>query len=246
MMAKHRHHGELVSLPPWLWTTVITAVVYAASSLRRLPGGDSAELMAEACIGGVAHPPGYPLLLSLLRLAHSTAQYFALLHSRLTRCRLHGCEDDADVVVPMALVANVMNVSFAVGAAACVAHVVDQWSRREAPVEAVAAGLMFATSKLTWEYAIGLEVCLAAMVRVSRLVRSEAGAGAENEEHSGIRRCLRSTIFSLGFSTCSCFVTFNNRVRIMRSLARSCAAWGSRTSTQSVAIARSIRSSCWV
>ncbi|TYZ59642.1 hypothetical protein PybrP1_003756 [[Pythium] brassicae (nom. inval.)] len=168
MTAKHRR-GELVCLPPWLWTTVIVAAIYAASPLRRLPGGDSAELMAEACVGGVAHPPGYPLLLSLLRLARWTTRQFTVLHAYMA-CQLHGCEDDAAAAVPMALVANVVNASFAVGAAASVTHVVDLWARREAAVEAVAAGLLFATSKLTWEYAIGLEVCAALLVLQLRLV----------------------------------------------------------------------------
>ena len=32
-----------------------------------LQGGDSGELVAEACLGGVAHPPGYPLFIGLAK-----------------------------------------------------------------------------------------------------------------------------------------------------------------------------------
>lgn len=143
----------------WLWTTAIAAALYASSPLRRLPGGDSGELLAEACVGGVAHPPGYPLLLSLLGLARWVAQNVELLLLQSPLCLIRSCNGEADATTPAVLVANVVNASFAVGAAGCITHVVDLWTKREATLEAVAAGLVFATSKLTWEYAIGLEVC---------------------------------------------------------------------------------------
>ena len=38
----------------------------AATCQRGVPGGDAGELVAEACLGGTAHPPGYPLFTVLL------------------------------------------------------------------------------------------------------------------------------------------------------------------------------------
>ena len=36
-------------------------VVYALTAAPSVAGGDSGELLAEACHFGTAHPPGYPL-----------------------------------------------------------------------------------------------------------------------------------------------------------------------------------------
>ena len=47
----------------------ISQCVYARSAYVSLAGGDSGELLAEACVGGVAHPPGYPIQLGLFRFA---------------------------------------------------------------------------------------------------------------------------------------------------------------------------------
>ncbi|ETP45033.1 hypothetical protein F442_08497 [Phytophthora nicotianae P10297] len=129
---------------PWLWTLLLSLLIYTTTwPLDRLPGGDSGELLAEACIGGVAHPPGYPLLLSLLRAVRWAAQK---------------CCSDGDNSIHFVLLANTMNTFIAAGAAACVAHTVYLMTSKKASVEAVAAGLCFALSKLTWEYARGFEV----------------------------------------------------------------------------------------
>ncbi|DAZ97661.1 TPA: hypothetical protein N0F65_009662 [Lagenidium giganteum] len=109
--------------------------VYLASAVHKIPGGDSGELLAEACVRGVAHPPGYPLLLRLLRLVRHVATGMSFAHA-----------------------ANVLNAVLAAAAAACVAHVVDMLTKRQHPWEAIAAGLVFAFSRLVWEHAIGIEV----------------------------------------------------------------------------------------
>ncbi|KAK1938203.1 Transmembrane protein 260 [Phytophthora citrophthora] len=125
---------------PWVWTLLLSLLVYTTVwPLDRLPGGDSGELLAEACVGGVAHPPGYPLLLVLLRL-------------------VRWISTTAGNSTHFVLWANAVNALFAATAAACVTHVVYRMTRKDALVEAVAAGLCFALSKLTWEYARGLEV----------------------------------------------------------------------------------------
>ncbi|KAL3663079.1 hypothetical protein V7S43_012019 [Phytophthora oleae] len=128
---------------PWLWTLLLSLLVYTTVwPLDRVPGGDSGELLAEACVGGVAHPPGYPLLLVLLRLVRWTLTIAGEGHNSMH----------------FVLWANAMNAVFAAAAAACVTHVVYLMTSKHASVEAIAAGLCFALSKLTWEYARGLEV----------------------------------------------------------------------------------------
>ena len=44
---------------------VSASIVYALTAAASVGGGDSGELLAEACVGGVAHPPGYGLWLEL-------------------------------------------------------------------------------------------------------------------------------------------------------------------------------------
>ena len=41
------------------------AAVYLLTLYPSVPGGDSGELLAEACQFGVAHPPGYPTFILL-------------------------------------------------------------------------------------------------------------------------------------------------------------------------------------
>jgi hypothetical protein len=123
----------------WIWTLAVTASVYASSPIYRLAGGDSGELLAEACVGGNAHPPGYPLLLLTLRTVRLVGDYVF-------------------PQVPFVVVANNLNAAFAASAAACVTHVVELLVGHGHQLEAIVAGLVFAFSELTWEYAWGLEV----------------------------------------------------------------------------------------
>ncbi len=50
------------------WFTIIAPLVlYAVTAARTLQGGDSPEFSYLAEVGGVAHPPGYPLYVAILR-----------------------------------------------------------------------------------------------------------------------------------------------------------------------------------
>ena len=42
-------------------------VIYDLTMFPTISGGDSGELVGIACVGGVAHPPGYPLWLIMSR-----------------------------------------------------------------------------------------------------------------------------------------------------------------------------------
>lgn len=128
---------------PWIATSALAALAYALSpGISRLPGGDSGELLAEACVGGVAHPPGYPLLLLLLRSAR-------WITSQITP------------QLPFVVVANAMNAALAALAAGAITHAVDLMTVKSSPIAAIVAGLVFALSRLTWEYAAGVEVEMA-------------------------------------------------------------------------------------
>ena len=56
------------SAPSYLKTIIFlfSFIVYGSTCYRTLPGGDSAELVTAGMELGVAHPPGYPLLMILL------------------------------------------------------------------------------------------------------------------------------------------------------------------------------------
>ena len=47
---------------------LFSLAVYGSTCYRTLPGGDSAELVTASLELGVAHPPGYPLLMILLHI----------------------------------------------------------------------------------------------------------------------------------------------------------------------------------
>lgn len=207
-----------LALSPWLYTTLITAAIYAASPLHRFPGGDSGELMAEACVNGVAHPPGYPLLLSLLQISQ-----WMVRRAEQVQWMVMGDDnsDSASQQVPFAHIANVMNSAFAVGAAACTTQVVDLWARREFPVEAMTAGLMFATSKLVWEYAIGLEVHIYVLLEAISCTEDMTGlwmcAGIRTQQPAGRgaaragRSLFRTTERSECLRCCVCMWTGSHK-----------------------------------
>ena len=113
--------------------------VYALTASASVGGGDSGELLAEACIGGVAHPPGYGLWLELAAVAFAPDPTRAARRASLT--------------------------SALCGAAAVwgCARAAAAWARhlgegQHGAVAAVVAGGAFLTSPLPWEYATHAEV----------------------------------------------------------------------------------------
>ena len=44
-------------------------LVYYLTLFPSVPGGDSGELLGNACIGGISHPPGYPTFSLLSKMA---------------------------------------------------------------------------------------------------------------------------------------------------------------------------------
>ena len=54
---------------------IVIYVIYSLSLFPSVPGGDSGELLAEACMSGTAHPPGYPLYTMLSNLVGRIPSY---------------------------------------------------------------------------------------------------------------------------------------------------------------------------
>ncbi len=65
-------------LPPWapaVALALVSFVLYALCSARTIQGADAAEFMSVAAVGGVPHPPGYPLQTWAVRLAHAVVPW---------------------------------------------------------------------------------------------------------------------------------------------------------------------------
>ena len=146
----------MLKLAASLATFTAVLLVYAWTLFPSIPGGDSGELVAEACHLGVAHPPGYPL-------------YTMLVHV-VTRVLPGGGSP--------AWRANMFSAACGGLAATFLQLTVGgrSWG-------AVLAGALFALSPLTWEYSVGSEVFalnnLAAAVllwAVTRYARTRAWA----------------------------------------------------------------------
>lgn len=139
--AAHHFHALSIFGAP-LGCASVAFLIYRNTAYPSVSGGDSGELLAEACIGGVAHPPGYALYLAILsRLftwfpSHRPAR-LASLFSIL-------CGSIATVSVGAA--AGVWALSFGKAYAA------------HAPLAGLVASSLFATTPLVWEYAIQPEV----------------------------------------------------------------------------------------
>ena len=117
---------------------VSASVVYALTAAASVGGGDSGELLAEACVGGVAHPPGYGLWLEL-------AKTFALDPTRAARR------------------ASLMSALCGAAAVWGCARAAATWARhlddgRHGAIAAVVAGGALLASPLPWEYATHAEV----------------------------------------------------------------------------------------
>eukprot|EP01041_Mallomonas_annulata_P009255 gene9255-19212_t len=114
---------------------IVIFLIYLSTVSHSISGGDSGELVAEGCILGTAHPPGYPLYTILTYLLH---------------------------LVPLGSVALKVNIfsSFCSSiAACCIGYMVTlSSSSREYASGAVFAMGMFAFSPLIWQYAVTAEV----------------------------------------------------------------------------------------
>ena len=158
-------HHAVGSSSSALYGAVFTVAlaVYTHTLMPSVPGGDSGELVAEACELGTAHPPGYPLytlvvhlltylpvgsmawranefcaVLGALAAANIAATVFALVSSRR-----------------IGLVSGVLRVATPSSSFSSSARDAP-WALRAAA--GATAGLLYAFSPLVWTYSVGSEV----------------------------------------------------------------------------------------
>ena len=118
-------------------------LVYAITVAPGVAGGDSGELLAEACVLGTAHPPGYPLFTMGM---HGVLKMPAVFFAR----------------TPAAW-ANLATAACGAGAAALLCRCAREVRGRVGASGAGATGgivaaALFAFSPLTWQYACTAEV----------------------------------------------------------------------------------------
>ena len=114
---------------------------YCATIQSGVPGGDSGELISEACHSGVAHPPGYPTFIMLTKFFMSS------------------------LPIKPAVAANVASAGFGSVSALFIYLTVERFTRPKSGkdgasryVAALCGSWAFAFSELTWMYSIGAEV----------------------------------------------------------------------------------------
>lgn len=137
-----------------------SGVLYALTAARSIQGGDSGELAAVGAVGGVAHPPGYPLF---------------ILWSRALGW------------LPAASPTHRVALATAVAAALAVFMVetaARAWGAR--PISASLAAAMFAFSPLAWRLATVPEVFMLNIALASAIITVAAPARWEHEERRAI------------------------------------------------------------
>ena len=121
--------------------------VYVKTLSPSIAGGDSGELVAEGCILGVAHPPGYPL-------------FTMMVHAISKLVPLGGFGDDVAYLVNMSSAALSAGAAFFIGK---IIRILMGEARDRAQQLAGDAGVvvgmgLFAFSPLIWQYAVTAEV----------------------------------------------------------------------------------------
>ncbi|CAM9708487.1 unnamed protein product, partial [Ectocarpus fasciculatus] len=169
--------------------------VYHVTLFPSIAGGDSGELMAEACVGGVPHPPGYPLytLLSQAAAAISFPRFYY--DAAFSSIRFKYETTNAWRVNHMCCVFG----SVAAGFVSSAVYTALPGHPCRTAAGWAAAGL-FAFSPLVWEYSIGGEVfalnnaiCAAIVCIAMHLIRASVLAAADSSSPSS-----HTTLLSLG------------------------------------------------
>ena len=139
------------ALAPASLLGIVVLSVYGATIAPSIAGGDSGELVAEACHLGTAHPPGYPLFTLLI---HALTRFPGVPASPAIRANLFCAACGAGAA---ALVARCVPLLVGARRAADATHWQDHtlaaWS-------GVAAGGLYALSPLTWQYSVTAEARL--------------------------------------------------------------------------------------
>lgn len=130
-----------LTVPAALIGVALTAF-YSLSAATRVAGGDWGQFQTFGYLGGIAHPPGYPLLTGSIHLANHVALPVRRLAHRIT-----GAEEFADP----AHVANVVNAGYAVAAGVALFVVTAVLARSR--LAGLLATVVFTTGYSIWAHA---------------------------------------------------------------------------------------------
>ncbi len=154
-----------------LLTSTFVLAVLVFTQYSSVPGGDGGELMAESCLGGISHPPGYPLFIML----GNIAVRFGMVMKSLT-ITFHPHEYHLEFLESMFSPAKCVNTLCCVfGAAGCyllsnsISLYLSSYDSKDSikdhrykkvlsGVCGAIGGAVFSLSPLTWEYTRMAEV----------------------------------------------------------------------------------------
>jgi len=155
--ATTRPMAEVPSAPLGRWTLTATTVValtalllYLRTLSQSLPTGDSGELLTDAWVLGIAHPPGYPTFTMLTAVAERLTPHNPALGGNVLSAILHA---GAVALVGLAIARLPMTLSDAAPSGS------DAASLRWARIGGIVAGAgLLAVSTAFWAYALVAEV----------------------------------------------------------------------------------------
>jgi hypothetical protein len=130
-------------------TFVLALAVYTKTLMPSIPGGDSGELVAEACELGTAHPPGYPLYTLVVHLL-TYLPYGTMAWRANEFCAILGALAAANIAdCVFMLTSNTFSM---------LPSLFQNTTVRLRRMASICAGLMYAFSPLVWTYSVGSEV----------------------------------------------------------------------------------------
>ena len=130
-------------------TFVLALAVYTKTLMPSIPGGDSGELVAEACELGTAHPPGYPLYTLVVHLL-TYLPYGTMAWRANEFCAILGALAAANIAhCVFMLTSNTFSM---------LPTLFQNTTVRLRQMASICAGLMYAFSPLVWTYSVGSEV----------------------------------------------------------------------------------------
>ena len=138
----------------------LCCVVYSTYHLSlhgSTPGGDSGELLAEACLGGTPHPPGYPLFTMMSSLAMGVSWPRVHLSASGYLPVLSFVSSKAWRVNHLCALLGTATAAIMASASHLLFDSMSGHSSRLSPACCVGA-LLFALSPLVWEYSLSAEV----------------------------------------------------------------------------------------
>jgi hypothetical protein len=130
-------------------TFILALAVYTKTLMPSIPGGDSGELVAEACELGTAHPPGYPLYTMVVHLL-TYIPYGTMAWRANELCAILGALAAANIAqCVFMLTSNTFSM---------IPTIFENTSNSLRQAASICAGLLYAFSPLVWTYSVGSEV----------------------------------------------------------------------------------------